>query len=83
MMNFDVRHFLPIKLAFLKADEKLSGHTSVKKLIENLSENKVNYPQSMLKFFIIVMYEKNKSSDQIDFTKEINANGQLSFNKLQ
>jgi len=62
-----MRHFVPIQLAFLKADKKYSGFTTVKKFIKRLHAFNINLKANVLKFLIMTMYEKTRSDDLIDF----------------
>lgn len=62
-----MRHFIPIQLAFMKADKEQSGYTSVKKFIKRLHAFNINLKPNVLKFLIVTMFEKKNPDEHIDF----------------
>jgi len=81
-LNIDLTYFMPLQMAFIKADKNQNGMVTVKKLIKRLHAFDTTLPAAALKFFLTVMYQKKDEEEQIDLDECLNADAHLSFSKL-
>ena len=64
--QIELRHLDPLKRAFIAADKQHIGVVTVKEIIEELHNDKINLPQNILHFFINTLLIKDNESNNFD-----------------